>query len=108
MSLQDNDENNQREGEKCTQGAPHPRLESNRQKDEERVQSGAVPNNRGSNELLLQGCNEDPDDGREVRIFESRKLQEANYKERDHRYRWTEVGNKIERAWERTPKKWIR
>jgi hypothetical protein len=68
----------------------------------------AVTNDRGRNELPLQSCHEDPDYRRDERIFQSRKTQQANYKERDHHYRWTEVGNKIQRTCEHTPEEWIR
>src|SRR5262249_4159478 len=57
---------------------------------------------------VLQSRHEDPDNRRDECSFESRKGQEANYKERGHHYRWTEVGNKIQCACEHTPKEWIR
>src|SRR5262249_8595322 len=56
----------------------------------------------------LQSCHEEPDNRRDQCGFEGRKGQEANYKERGHHYRWTEVGNKIQCACEHTPKEWIR
>ena len=36
------------------------------------------------------------------------KLRRANDSERGYYYRWTEVGNKTQRACEHTPKEWIR
>ena len=108
MFIRDNDGNEQRDGEKCTQGAPHPSPEGNRQKDEERIESKAVSNDHGCNDLPLQSRHDDPDDRRDECVRETWKAQEANYKERGHYYRWTEVGNETQRACEHPPKEWIR
>src|SRR4026207_1551674 len=108
MFVRDDAGNEQRDGEKCTQGTPHPSPEGNRQKDEERIESEAVSNDHGCNDLPLQSRHEDPEYRRNECVRETRKAQDANYKERGHDYRWTEIGNETQRACEHPPKKWIR